>query len=152
MRESAGILLYRFKEGVLQFFLVHPGGPFWKKKDEGAWTIPKGEFTKEEEPLSAAKREFQEETGFTVEGNFIQLTPIKQKGGKIVHAWAIEGDIDAAMIKSNTLPLQWPPGSKKWIQVPEVDKGEWYKTEEAKLKINSAQAPFIDQLVSIINT
>lgn len=149
MRQGAGILLYRVVNREIEFFLVHPGGPFWKGKDNGVWSIPKGEFKDDEDPLSAAKREFYEETGFKVDGKFIQLTPVKQKAGKMVHAWAVEGNLDAQQIRSNTFPLQWPPKSGRWIQVPEVDKAEWFTSAEAKIKINKAQISFIEEVEAI---
>jgi predicted NUDIX family NTP pyrophosphohydrolase len=151
MRTSAGILLYRRKAKELEIFLVHPGGPFWKGKEMGAWSIPKGEFTEGEDPLTVAKREFEEETGQTVDGNFVELTPIKQKGGKMVYAWAVEGNADAGNIVSNTFKTEWPYKSGKWITIPEVDKAGWFSVEEAKEKINSAQAGLIEELVSRIN-
>jgi predicted NUDIX family NTP pyrophosphohydrolase len=147
MRKSAGILLYRFHQQKLEVFLVHPGGPFWKGKETGAWSIPKGEFTEEEEPLQAAIREFKEETGSEINGNFIELQPIKQKAGKMVYCWAVEGDIDAGAISSNTYKQEWPYKSGKWQTFPEVDKAAWFSIEEAKEKINAAQAAFIDELV-----
>jgi predicted NUDIX family NTP pyrophosphohydrolase len=147
MRKSAGILLYRFHQQKLEVFLVHPGGPFWKGKETGAWSIPKGEFTEEEEPLQAAIREFKEETGSEINGNFIELQPIKQKAGKMVNCWAVEGDIDAGAISSNTYKQEWPYKSGKWQTFPEVDKAAWFSIEEAKEKINAAQAAFIDELV-----
>lgn len=146
MRQSAGILLYRFLDDQLQVFLVHPGGPFWKNKDSGVWTIPKGEFTVEEAPLTAAIREFQEETGKLLSGNFIELSPVKQKSGKLVYAWAIEGDIDPDDIQCNTFNMEWPPRSGKWQDFPEVDKGEWFSIEMVKDKIIVAQLPLIDDL------
>ncbi|MFL5809201.1 MAG: NUDIX domain-containing protein, partial [Flavisolibacter sp.] len=121
MRKSAGILLYRIKDSFPEFFLVHPGGPFWKGKDKAAWSIPKGEFPEDEEPLTAAKREFEEETGKKISGSFIELNPVKQKGGKLVYAWAIEGEIDADKIISNTYKIEWPYKSGKWQTYPEVD-------------------------------
>lgn len=147
MKISAGILLYRFNNKRLEVFLVHPGGPFWKNKDEGAWSVPKGETTPGEDPLEAAKREFEEETGFIVSGEFIGLAPVKLKTGKMVHAWALEKNVNAAELKSNTFPLEWPPKSGKVIQVPEVDKGEWFPVEKAKNKINSGQLALIEELV-----
>lgn len=150
MRTSAGILLYRKKNKKIEFFLVHPGGPFWKGKDVGAWSIPKGEFTEGEDPLAAAKREFNEETGQSVDGDFIELTPIKQKAGKVVYAWAVEGDADAENIVSNTFKTEWPYKSGKWITIPEVDKADWFDEEEAKEKINVAQAAFIEDLIKRI--
>src|SRR5262252_4951751 len=115
---SAGLLLYRSRNGVLEFLLVHPGGPFWKNKDDGAWTIPKGEIAEGEEPLKTAIREFEEELGFKPTEPFIELTPIKQKGGKLVHAWAFEGDCDPAQIKSNTFSMEWPPRSGRQCEFP----------------------------------
>lgn len=151
MKVSAGLLLYRISGEGPEVFLVHPGGPFWKNKDEGAWSIPKGEYNNAEEtPLNCAKREFNEETGHKIEGNFIELCPIKQKGGKIVQAWAIEGDIDPNTIKSNTTTIQWPPKSNKQIEIDEIDKGAWFAIPEAKHKINSQQISFIDQLLQIL--
>ena len=149
-KKSAGILLYRIKKNVLEVFIVHPGGPFWAKKDDGSWSIPKGEFTDPENPLEAAKREFSEETGCMLSGNFIELKPIKQKGGKVVFCWALEGDIDPATVKSNTFELEWPPKSGKKREFPEIDKGEWFTVPEARIKINEQQVDLIDQLVAIL--
>lgn len=148
-KQSAGILLYQFKDKQLLFFLVHPGGPFWKNKDAGAWTIPKGEFMDDEDALAAAKREFMEETGQSVDGDFILLKPVKLKSGKTVHAWAVKGNADETNIVSNTFPFEWPPKSGKMIQIPEVDKAGWFDAETAKSKLNPAQAPFIDELLRI---
>ena len=150
-RISAGILLYRFKE-ALEIFLVHPGGPFWANKDLGAWSIPKGEPDDEEQPLDTAKREFEEETGQKVTGAFIELTPIVQKAGKMVYAWALEGDIDAQAIHCNTFKAEWPPKSGNWKSYPEVDKGAWFRWQEAKEKINPAQVAFIDELMQKLKT
>lgn len=147
MRKSAGILLYRKKDSLIEVFLVHPGGPFWRGKEKGAWSIPKGEFTEGEDPLTVAKREFNEETGQTIDGNFVELTPVKQKGGKMVYAWSVEGDADAETIVSNTFKTEWPYKSGKWITIPEVDKAGWFSTEEAKEKINPAQAELIEDLM-----
>jgi predicted NUDIX family NTP pyrophosphohydrolase len=146
MRQSAGILLYRQSGPKPEVLLVHPGGPFWQAREEGAWTIPKGEFT-EEEPLEAARREFKEETGFSVEGPFHPLGAVRQKAGKQVHAWAAEGDLDAALIRSNTFRAEWPYKSGKWQQYPEVDKGGWFSLEAARLLINPAQQAFLDRLL-----
>jgi len=151
MRKSAGILLYRFNQQSLELFLVHPGGPFWKGKETGAWTIPKGEFGDDEEPLAAAIREFKEETGTALNGNFIELQPIKQKAGKLVYCWAVEGTIDADNIASNTYKQEWPYKSGKWQSFPEVDKAAWFSVEEAKEKINPAQVAFIDELIQFLN-
>jgi len=150
MRTSAGILLYRIKDNFIEVFLVHPGGPFWKGKEKGAWSIPKGEFTNGEDPLTVARREFEEETGQTVDGNFVELTPIQQKGGKMVYAWAVEGNADAENIVSNTFKQEWPYKSGKWITVPEVDKAGWFGVEEAREKMNPAQFVLIDQLVELL--
>ena len=149
-KQSAGILLFRTRIIQIEFFLVHPGGPFWKNKDDGAWTIPKGELDENEDPLDAAKREFKEETGAEVVGEFIRLTPIKQKSGKIVCAWAIEGDLDAKNITSNTFEIEWPPRSGKKQTFQEIDRGEWFFAEDAKQKINSSQAALIDELIDIL--
>ena len=142
-KQSAGLLLYRTKNGLLELFLVHMGGPFWKNKDKGAWTIPKGEFIGEP-PLEAAKRELKEETGFTVSGPFIELTPIKQKGGKWVHAWAVEADVDHNEIKSNTFTQEFASGGSK--EYPEVDKANWFPVEDAKEKILESQRRLITQI------
>jgi predicted NUDIX family NTP pyrophosphohydrolase len=150
MNKSAGILLYRRKNKQLEFFLVHPGGPFWAKKDAGAWSIPKGEYEEGEDPLQAARREFAEETGQAVSGDFIPLTPLTQKNHKQVHAWAVEGDIDEKNIHSNTFEMEWPPKSGKKQSFPEVDKGGWFGAETAKEKINERQARLIDEVVEII--
>lgn len=147
MKTSAGLLVYRRRNKTTEVFLVHPGGPFWKKKDKGAWSVPKGEFTEEEDPLTAAKREFQEETGQTMDGQFVALNPIRQKGGKIVYAFAVEGEADADNIVSNTFPQEWPYNSGKWMNFPEVDKAGWFGIEEAKEKINPAQTALIEDLV-----
>jgi predicted NUDIX family NTP pyrophosphohydrolase len=146
MKQSAGIVFYRYHHKVLQVLLVHPGGPFWARKDAGAWTIPKGEPNEDEDLLLAAKREFAEETGFGIEGDFIKLTPVKQKGGKLVHAWAVEGDMDVTLLKSNTFEMPWPPGSTKMQVFPEIDRAEWFTVEEAIEKILPAQAAFIEEL------
>jgi predicted NUDIX family NTP pyrophosphohydrolase len=151
-KQSAGILLYRFDKQQLQVFLVHPGGPFFRNKDDGAWSIPKGEFLDDEEALTAAKREFEEETGKSVGGNFIQLLPIIQKSGKKVFAWALEGDIDADTIFSNTFEIEWPPKSGRKQVFPEVDKAAWFDIETAKLKINQGQVELINNLTQVLKT
>jgi predicted NUDIX family NTP pyrophosphohydrolase len=150
MPQSAGILLYRQKNGQLQVFLVHPGGPFFKNKDLGAWSIPKGEILNDEDPLAAAKREFLEETGQAVTGQFIKLEPVVLKSRKVVHAWAVEGDIDHETIESNLFELEWPPKSGRKQSFPEIDRAAWFELDEARLKINSAQAAFIDNLERVI--
>lgn len=152
MKISAGILLYRQVSKELQVFLVHPGGPFWKHKDEGAWSIPKGETEGEADLLAVARKEFQEETGTTIDGDFTALQPVKLKSGKVIHAFTIEGDIDADTIRSNTFSLEWPPRSGKTIQVPEVDKAGWFTVAEARKKMNPAQAAMLDELLHIIET
>jgi predicted NUDIX family NTP pyrophosphohydrolase len=143
---SAGLLMFRRCAGELQVLLVHPGGPFWKNKDEGAWSIPKGRVESGEDPLAAAKREFQEETGFTLSGELVELGSIKQKSGKVVHAWAFEGECDPAQIKSNTMKMEYPPRSGRWITVPEVDRAEFFTVEQAKVKINPAQFALVERL------
>lgn len=150
-KQSAGILLYRNIDSALQVFLVHPGGPFFKNKDDSSWSIPKGEFTDDENPLDAAKREFLEETGQIINGNFIELTPIHQKGGKIVYAWAVEGDIDHEHIVSNVFEIEWPPKSGKKQTFPEIDRAAWFDIETAKVKINSAQVDLIKELALKFN-
>ncbi len=147
-RKSAGILLFRMGQNEVEFFLVHPGGPFWVNKDEGSWSIPKGEFTDKEKALSAAIREFKEETGTRLNGSFIALSPIVQKAGKVVFAWAMEGDVDALTIQSNTFQIEWPPKSGNWKSYPEVDKGAWFDSKKAKEKINPAQVAFIEELIN----
>ena len=145
-KQSAGILLYRIRNKTLELFLVHPGGPFFANKDHGAWSIPKGEFENDEEPLAAAKREFKEETGMELSGEFIQLAFIKQKSGKMVYAWAVEGDIDPEKIKSNNFEIEWPPKSGKMKTFPEIDKAAWFNLNEAIVKINSGQVTLIKEL------
>ena len=147
-KRSAGLLMYRRSGGHLEVLLVHPGGPFWMKKDLGAWSIPKGEYSADEEPLAAATREFQEETGLVASGPFRPLTPIKQPGGKIVHAWAFEGDCDAEALKSNNFSLEWPRGSGRMQEFPEVDRASWFRIEDARRKILPGQAGFLDELAS----
>lgn len=150
-KKTAGLLLYRIRDSALEVFLVHPGGPFWAKRDDGAWSIPKGEFSEDETPLSAAKREFQEETGFSIDGNFMDLKPRKQRSGKLVYAWALEGDCDATAVKSNLFALEWPPRSGKRREYPEVDRGGWFPLEIAKCKIMPGQIGFLDELQQIVN-
>jgi predicted NUDIX family NTP pyrophosphohydrolase len=150
MKKSAGILPYRCIKGKLQFFLVHPGGPFWKNKDLGAWTIPKGEFDNED-ALTAAKREFKEETGFDCEGIVTPLAPIKQKNGKLVYAWAVQMDIEADKINSNLFEMEWPPQSGNMQKFPEIDKAAWFAISVVLQKINPAQTGFIDEVVDKLN-
>ena len=151
-KQSAGLLLFRRVNEQIEVFLVHPGGPFWSGKDDGAWSIPKGEFTEDEVPLEAAKREFKEETGFTVAGKFYPLHPLKQPSGKVVYAWAVEGNLDSQMVKSNTFPLEWPPRSGEKREFPEVDRAGWFEPDIARIKILKGQAPFLDQLEKLIPT
>ena len=148
---SAGLLLYRIRDRRLELFLAHPGGPFWAGKDDGVWSLPKGLIETGEDPLAAARREFAEETGYAVDGEFTPLGELKQKGNKIVHAWAVEGEIDAAAIKSNTFAVQWPPNSGQWRHFPEVDRAGWFTVDEARNKILPGQATFIDRLLSSLN-
>ncbi len=152
MKQSAGLLLYKFIDSTIYFLLVHPGGPFWKNKDLESWSIPKGEFTADEDPLEAAKREFREETGFEVDGDFITLESVKLKSGKTVFAWAVEFDIDVTLVKSNEFEVEWPPKSGSIKSFPEIDKAEWFQAAEALKKINPAQADFIIQIISKIST
>ena len=152
MKISAGILLYRLVNKELQVFLVHPGGPFWKHKDEGAWSIPKGETEGETHLLAIASKEFQEETGTAIDGDFTALQPVKLKSGKRIYAFAIAGDIDADAIQSNTFSMEWPPRSGKTIEVPEVDRAAWFTIAEARKKMNPAQVPLLDELLRVNNT
>jgi predicted NUDIX family NTP pyrophosphohydrolase len=145
--ESAGLLLFRTTSGRLEVFLAHPGGPFWAQKDEGAWTLPKGLVEEAEEPLAAARREFEEETGIRPEGPFLPLGTVRQKAGKLVHAWACEGDAEAGSGTSNLVRVRTPAG---WIQVPEVDRCEWFTMDEAGRKLNPAQVAFVDRLVAAL--
>jgi predicted NUDIX family NTP pyrophosphohydrolase len=149
-KQSAGLLLYRVRQAAPEVFLVHPGGPFWVKKDTGAWSIPKGEAEPDEDLLARARREFTEETGFAVDGEFRPLAPVRQSGGKIVHAWAVEGDCDAAAIKSNTFDLEWPPRSGRVQAFPEVDRAQWFALAAAREKINRAQLGLIDELERLL--
>jgi len=144
-KRSAGLVMFRrLKE--LEVFLVHPGGPIWAKRNEGAWTIPKGEYEEDENPLAAARREFEEETGFKAAGSFLDLGTIRQKSGKRVAAWAFEGDCDPANLKSNTCEIEWPPRSGRRLEIPEIDRGRWFSLEEAKQYIREEQSPLLDTL------
>jgi predicted NUDIX family NTP pyrophosphohydrolase len=146
--QSAGLLVYKKVAGRLLVFLVHPGGPFWAKKDLGAWSIPKGELAEGEDALAAARREFSEETGQSVDGDFRELTPCRQKGGKIVRAWALEGDADEAVI-SNMFEMEWPPKSGRRQSFPEVDRAAWFTLDEARTRINPGQLPILDELARL---
>ena len=148
---SNGILLFRFRDERLEVMLVHPGGPIWAKKDYDVWSIPKGLPEKNESPLDTAKREFREETGFEIDGEFIDMGEIKQSGSKIVHVWALEKDLDVTDVVSNTFTLEWPKNSGKIRKYPEVDKAGWFDIELARKKIRKGQAGFIDRLVDILH-
>ena len=150
IKKSAGLLMFRRRQGSVEVFLVHPGGPFWARKDEGAWSIPKGEYDPGESPLEAARREFQEETGFQASGEFLPLTSRKQPGGKIISAWAMEGDCDPSAIRSNTFSMEWPPRSGKQQEFLEVDRAGWFPIPAAREKIVKGQAPFLDELSEIL--
>lgn len=149
-RQSAGLIVYRKRAAGPEIFLVHPGGPYWAKKDDGAWSIPKGEFGDGETALDAAIREFTEETGQVVQGEFLALTPVKQPGGKIVHAWAIEGDVDADNIVSNEFELEWPPRSGSIRRFPEIDRGAWLAIGEARKRMHAGLVPLLDELVRML--
>ncbi|MGH6981036.1 MAG: NUDIX domain-containing protein [Stellaceae bacterium] len=148
-KRSAGLLLYKIEAGALRVLLVHPGGPFWRNKDEGAWTIPKGEIGDGEDALAAARREFREETGHDALGDALALTQVKQAGGKIVAAWAVEGDLDADAIVSNSFEMEWPPRSGRRQSFPEIDRAQWFGLADARVRINAAQAPLLDELESL---
>jgi predicted NUDIX family NTP pyrophosphohydrolase len=149
-KQSAGVLLYRRRDNNWQVFLVHPGGPYWRAKDLGAWSIPKGEFEPADEPLESAKREFAEETGLKVSGTLVPLAPVKQPGGKMVHAWAVEGDCDPTAARSNTFSMEWPPRSGRQREFPEIDRAAWFGLEEAGERIGKGQRPLIDQLRTLL--
>lgn len=149
-KTSAGILVYRRGSRGLEVFLVHPGGPFWAKRDAGAWSIPKGEVDVAEPLQAAAKREFREETGFTVAGEFLALSPLRQPGGKTVHAWAVHGDCDPASLRSNTFTLEWPPRSGKKKEFPEIDRADWFPMDEALRRILPGQAGFLRELATLV--
>lgn len=143
-KESAGILMYRWRGPRIQVLLIHPGGPYWAQKDLGAWSIPKGEFGPGEHPLQAARREFEEETGLHVDGRFMQLTPRRQPGGKLIHVWAVEGEFDAAAIVSNTFETEWPPRSGRLQKFPEADRAGWFDVGTAREKLHKGQVAFLD--------
>lgn len=149
-KQSAGLLPYRLTSGVLEVLLVHPGGPFWTRKDDGAWSIAKGEIGDGEQALAAARREFAEETGATLDGEFIALRPVRQPGGKWVHAWAVRADFDPAGLRSNTFPMEWPRGSGRIADFPEVDRAAWFTLDKAKTKILKGQLPLLAQLADLL--
>jgi predicted NUDIX family NTP pyrophosphohydrolase len=151
-KRSAGLIMYRKQEVHLEVFLVHPGGPFWAKKDAGAWSIPKGEFEEGEDPLAAARREFHEETGFVAQGNFLELGVVKQAGGKVVTAWAFEGDCDSVDLVSNICEIEWPPKSGRRLQFPEADRGYWFSVTEARERILKSQEPFLGKLSTVLQS
>jgi len=149
-KRSAGLLLYRRRGESLEVFLVHPGGPLWAKKDLGAWSIPKGEYSEDEDALMAARREFAEETGFSAPEDAVPLGELKQAGGKMVVAWAAEGDCDPAKLVSNVCHIEWPPRSGRKIEIPEVDRAAWFSLDEARARILKSQQPFVDRLARVI--
>ncbi|MGO9136088.1 MAG: NUDIX domain-containing protein [Syntrophales bacterium] len=151
-KKSSGLLLYRRRDGALEVFLVHPGGPLWTKRDMGAWSIPKGELGADEDALAAARREFEEETGFKMEGRFTELTPVRQRNNKLVHAWAVEGDCDAALVRSNTFPLEWPPHSGITREFPEIDRAAWFSMATARQKIFNGQIGLLEELEKILSS
>ncbi len=151
-KHSAGLLMYRHRHGVLEVFLAHPGGPFWAGKDLGSWSIPKGEYGPDEAPLDAARREFGEETACPAAGDLLPLTPLRQPSGKLIAAWAFQGDCDPEASRSNTFSLEWPPGSGRQVEFPEVDRAAWFCLEEAKEKINPGQVGFIEELQRILKS
>lgn len=144
--------MYRKRGQSVQVLLVHPGGPFWAKKDLGSWSMPKGEFSEDEDALKAARREFEEETGFLPTGQFVRLGAIRQPSGKLIHAWAFEGDLDAKKVKSNTFSVEWPPQSGKQQEFPEVDRAEWFTVETAREKIIKGQVEFLDELLRVLES
>jgi predicted NUDIX family NTP pyrophosphohydrolase len=149
-KQSAGLLMYRSRQGQLEVFLVHPGGPFWAKKDLGAWSIAKGEYAAGEPALEAAKREFQEETGFAAHGDFLSLGQVEQAGGKVVSAWAFEGDCDPSKLVSSRCEIDWPPRSGRKMEIAEVDRGDWFSIAEAKERILKSQTPFLERLSQLL--
>ncbi|HEY3744281.1 MAG TPA: NUDIX domain-containing protein [Bryobacteraceae bacterium] len=140
--------MYRWRDGDLEVFIVHPGGPFWARKDDGAWSVPKGEYAEGDDPLATALREFSEETGFAVSGELLPLTDIKQPSGKRIKAWALEGDCDATQVKSNLFSMEWPPKSGKTQEFPEVDRAAWFPIETARLKLLKGHVGFLDELAA----
>ncbi len=149
-KKSAGLLIFRRTLSGIEVLLVHPGGPFWAKKDDGAWSIPKGEFQEDEDPKAAARREFEEELGFGITGKLIPLEAVRQAGGKVVYAWAMEGNLDPGKVKSNTFSMEWPPKSGRRQEFAEIDRAEWFTIEVAKRKILKGQIGFIEQLAKLV--
>lgn len=149
-KTSAGLLLHRTTGRGLEVLLVHPGGPFWRRRDLGAWSIPKGEVSEGEDPLAAARRELAEETGFTADGAAVALGRVRQPGGKIVHAWAIEADVDPVALRSNTFELEWPKGSGRMQSFPEVDRAAWFDLAEARRRLLAGQRPFLEALIAAL--
>jgi len=150
--QSAGVLLYRRRKGALEVLLVHPGGPFWARKDDGAWSIPKGEFDVNESPVDAARREFLEETGVALTSELRALTPVAQSRGKMVHAFAAEGDLDSVAVRSNTFEVEWPPRSGRVQSFPEIDRAAWFTLDEARRKMIAGQRPLLDELEAVVST
>ena len=151
-KESAGIVLYRIREPDTEFFLVHPGGPFWKNKDAGGWSIPKGELSSGEELLAAAEREFFEETSHRLTGPFVPLGKIKTPGGKTIHAWATEGECDPEKVVSNSFEMEWPPRSGKMATFPEIDRAGWFALAQAEVKLHQGQAEFLHRLLALLKS
>lgn len=149
-RQSAGLIMYRFREGEPEFLLVHPGGPFWAKKDLGAWSVPKGEYDEGEDPLQVAQREFREETGLEARGPFLELTGIRQPGGKRVKCWGFPGDCDPTRLTSNTFTIEWPPRSGRQTSFPEVDRAEWFSLRRLREKILPGQLPLVEELAALL--
>ena len=150
-KTTAGILLYRYTDGILEFFLVHPGGPFWFRKDVGAWSVPKGELNENEDALLGAKREFEEETSIKVDGEFIALKAVKGSNGKTIRIFALQHDADPSLVKSNLFSMEWPSRSGIFREFPEVDRGDWFSFEEAVVKINKHQVPVLQELKALID-
>ena len=151
-KQAAGILLFRRGTAGIEVLLAHPGGPLWARKDYGAWTLPKGQFTEGELPLDAAKREFEEEMGSAPVGEFHPLGTLKQPSGKVIHAWAAEADFDCSNMKSNLFSMEWPPKSGRMGEFPEIDRAAWYSIDQARMKILKGQAPFLDRLLALLNS
>lgn len=149
-KRSAGLLMFRQSNRQLEVLLVHPGGPIWARKDQGAWTVPKGEYEPDEDPLAAARREFKEETSFEATGEFLSLGVVQQKSGKIVTAWAFRGDCDPAQLKSNSCQIEWPPRSGRRLEIPEIDRGDWFSIVDARKYIREEQRPLLDRLCALL--